>query len=394
MSDPIEWLSKLRAPSSRGRVDEVRDRLERTGYRAAAPSVLARAAFGVAIAAAVLVAVLAWPRTEAPLALEVDGVPAVVGAEPATEEHGVELRFTDGTNVEVARRARLRVAELTPRGATLELAAGRVALDVRPRPHAQWSVWAGTVEVRVHGTRFSVERAEDGVQVEVERGLVEVRPDGAPSVWLHDGERYPAAVPVSTPSGPIRAPAHEPTHVDDAVDSETAPPRPLPRGAHATMPDRAPEIYALLVSDGRYADALARLDAQGVEHELGSLPASELVAVGDAARLGRRPREARAAYEALAARFPDASERSRASFALGRVCADALHDEACAIAAFRAVVERAPSSPLATDARGRLLEVLVAAERLDEARSVAASIVERDPDSPRLAAARALLGAP
>lgn len=384
--------------ASLSRVGEVRARLERSGF-APAPAVDRRprwiAGGSIVLAAAIL---LLWLGTRRePVAFELDGAPAAAGAPIAAQAHGVELRFSEGSTIELARGSLAVVERTSEQGAVLRLDRGLAEIDIRPRPSAGWSVRAGELEVRVHGTRFSVRREGDVIEVEVERGLVEVRRHGAGSVWLRDGERYRHGPPASVDPPTISAPP------GGGLAAGQARPPPLPEqiGPRATAwrrqpPARrppAPPDYQTLVRAGLFDEALAQAEARGFARELETLPRGELLALGDAARFARAPARARAAYEAVRRRFPGTSETAMASFALGRVCADQLADPRCATQAFDDYLDALPDGPLAADALGRLIEARRDAGDNDGARRAAARYLERHPDGPRRELARSVLGA-
>ena len=97
----------------------------------------------------------------------------------------------------------------------LEVETGRATFDVARDPAREFRVEAGEVRVIVVGTRFSVQRVDGRVSVEVERGRVEVH-RGTDLVVLGPTERWegaeesPAveAVDAEAHRGGRRAPRH------------------------------------------------------------------------------------------------------------------------------------------------------------------------------------------
>lgn len=96
---------------------------------------------------------------------------------------GAQVELADG-QAEIEQREAQRPA--------IHLRSGRVSLQVPPLRGGQLSVTTGDAEVIVHGTRFTVTRqeTEDATRVEVEEGLVEVRPRGGKrsAIFLRAGE--------------------------------------------------------------------------------------------------------------------------------------------------------------------------------------------------------------
>ena len=100
----------------------------------------------------------------------------------------------DGSRIELEARTRIEVVESAEENLAMRLRRGRVECDFVPKPGRRFTLFASGVEVRVTGTRFSVELAPDGerVEVAVERGSVEVTwPLAAePKRRLAAGERW------------------------------------------------------------------------------------------------------------------------------------------------------------------------------------------------------------
>ena len=82
----------------------------------------------------------------------------------------------DGSRLELAARSRVEMVESSASALSVRLNHGRVECDLKPRAGRRFAVLAAGVEVRVTGTRFSVELSPDKrrVAVAVTRGSVEV----------------------------------------------------------------------------------------------------------------------------------------------------------------------------------------------------------------------------
>ncbi len=215
---------------------------------------------GVLVLVAAAALLLLWPRSPALLA---EGAVAVLAAD------GVRL-----TPAAVAEGpATLQVLARDARGARVALVEGRAVFEVDPRaPGRALTVVAGDVEVAVTGTRFSVARRGEHVDVVVERGAVAVRWPGS-AANLVAGDRWsgppePVAV-ASPPPAPSPAPAPAPSPAPAPVVAPR-PPRiglPSPGPADPPAPAPPPADDAAASARARASDLDAR-DAGGSPADL------------------------------------------------------------------------------------------------------------------------------
>ncbi|WP_437672117.1 FecR domain-containing protein [Sorangium sp. So ce131] len=120
-------------------------------------------------------------------------------------------------------------------------------------------------------------------------------------------------------------------------------------------PGEAPGWRALAL-DARYKDALAAAEHEGFDAICGSASASDLHALGDAARLGGSSARAVQAFAAVRRRFPGSPEAASAAFLLGRIAQDQNKDHAGAARWFARYLSEHPAGAFAADAAGRLVE--------------------------------------
>ncbi|MBN2498299.1 MAG: FecR domain-containing protein [Deltaproteobacteria bacterium] len=103
------------------------------------------------------------------------------------------LELGDGSRILLEADSRLRFAALGESGAQLDLLAGELSCDVRPRlPGQVFIVSAGPGSAIVRGTRFAVWLAADGrMNLEVDRGIVELKPrePGPEPLLVHAGQQ-------------------------------------------------------------------------------------------------------------------------------------------------------------------------------------------------------------
>jgi hypothetical protein len=158
-----------------------------------------------------------------------------------------------------------------------------------------------------------------------------------------------------------------------------------PRSAHAGADDGA---WRALLTSGHAAEGLAAAKTSGALARLDTLSDSDALLVADAARLTHDPELARRALSAVANRTgPDSAE---GAFLLGRLEAEQHHADAAA-SAFRRSIERAPKGEWAEEARGRLLETLLATPDQEAASAAAVDYLVHHPDGAWSRTARATL---
>jgi TolA-binding protein len=311
------------------------------------------------------------------------------------------FRFDDGSSIQLGPDARGRL--VTDRAfVRFELTAGRASFDVTPGQKRTWTITAGKNEVRVVGTRFVVSySASQAFEVDVERGVVSVRvPERNASVELKAGDRLrgaPGRMEVAHASArALPPPPPEPERVPEsdggssAESLASAPPEVRPPPSVETAPN--PE-WRNRYRDGKYADSLALMRADGVTERLNELPPRILAEVADAARLGGDLELAARALTVLMRRFPSAPEARDGQFLLGRVHA-LRGDQKSAIAAFEAYLKPGHSSQYANEAVGRLMELYSAQGNDERARAMAARYLDRAPNGPYRRLARSLVARP
>ena len=202
-------------PSPRAWHELVRDRAT-PGRRRWSNGWLLVAAGVVGLAAAFGIAgVVRRGILSSPLTFSVDGGVRGPGGDIQAEAGaGSDVLFSDGTEVQLASNARLRVAPPGPHGARMRLQAGEAQFQVVHRPHAAWFVEAGPYVIEVTGTAFDVRwsEAEQVAEVKMRSGSVRVSgPLLRERVTLGRGERLVARVT----AGDVR--------IDDAHAASAAP---------------------------------------------------------------------------------------------------------------------------------------------------------------------------
>jgi hypothetical protein len=382
-----------------------------------------------AVALACAAAFLAWPRASDPAALVMhigasqEPVRAGTWVEAPENKGDLRLSFSDGTHIDMAPRARLRVIELSPRGAHLMLESGRARVAVVPRSGAAWRLSAGPFSVRVIGTRFDVgwDPDADAFELDLAKGEVELSGcvfgrqyrmltghtvaascrNGQLNVKRRGAHAAApkATEPVAAP--PVAAPielVEEPTPSADARPIRPHVTRSRPGAARTRARARAPiesasaADWRALAQEGKYAEAFASARISGFALECERADAEGLALLAQAARhVGQTDGEADALL-LLRSRYAGTARAALAAFALGRLEFDKRHAHAKAAQWFGTYLKEQPQGTLAREARGRLMEATLAAGDRARARELAASYLRDHPSGPHAQLARSLAG--
>jgi hypothetical protein len=174
--------------------------------------------------------------------------------------------------------------------------------------------------------------------------------------------------------------------------------RPRPLAALPAPPEAPPGEppaaigWQELASKGRFAESYAAAESIGLARLCESASSRELLILSESARLSGHAAAARRPLLAARTRFPGSAEEAAATFALGRIAFDDLHDDAEAAQWFATLLREHPAGSLTREATGRLIEALVRGGDLASARAHAARYLEAFPTGPHAPLARRTLG--
>ncbi len=322
----------------------------------------------VLLAAAALLLVLSagalrYFRPGAPLMLSSGAPPSVLDAARGR----VESRFADGSRIELGAGSRMEVLRNDGQSFVSVLQRGQGVFEVEPGGPRRWVVHAGIANVEVIGTRFRVVREPGRVEVGVTHGVVMVRAESLPGGTVRLGAGQSIVV---------RAP--------NAADGSAAPPAPI-RGSPASPAEIAPAPSVTPAPTAPpsppHASARTRAQPQPTGDAI-----DELFRVADQARTRGDNAAAVAAYEAVLARAPARDpRRGLAAMSLTRLTLRG--DPARAATALDGSMQGMPSA-LAEDALARQVEAEGRAGRKDEAARLARIYLSRFPDGRREADVR------
>lgn len=358
------------------------------GIDAPAPSRWRFVAPALALAAAVGLALVLWP--EAPLGVQLRGQPEApvdfVAAAPGAEE---VMDFSDGSEVRVREASELRLLGVTAQGAQVSLERGAAHVQVVHRQQTRWTFSAGPYRVHVVGTEFELRWNPDthGLVVEMDDGIVEVDGPGLARQRVTSRQKLeafaePASASLYLEAAPVAA------GTDDATTA------PAKRRREQDRPVEPPRYtgpsWRQLADKGDARGAMSAAEQAGFTWLARSMPLADVLALGDVARKAKEPQRATEAWLAVRERFSGTVGASEAALRLGEL-ADAQRDVDGALRWFRQAAQESPNAPTAPTALGRQLEVLVRAQRDDEAKLVAAEYLARFKNGPDAPAAKAAL---
>ena len=421
-------MSKLRAPLKRV-FDEPLSELElqrmwrKLQVRAAAPvglphSAVRRLAWPLLAAACLsLLGLVAYATPWLPLAfspapLTLTGNARLSSRQSFGGQHGVHLSLSDGSQVRLSDDAVLSVTDNSGPSFGTRIERGRAEFEVKPGGRRRWRVECGSVRVEVVGTRFSVERGERGVLVQVTRGVVAVHGETIPGGDRRLGagdELYvatgvastaatrPAAVALAKlqPSAADHQPQPSAANYQPQPTASNYPPPPLAAGASSgprAEPEPAarvaPRTWPKTVPGAKPLATRARSSGpEGLDAQL-----SSLLRAADAARRARDFERARNLLEQVMRLSPAGQYAAVAGITLGRMQMQAQPDRAAE--ALRAALAATPPAGLREDIMARLVEAHVRAGHVELARAAAAAYEQAFPRGRRLAEVRHWIAPP
>lgn len=306
------------------------------------------------------------------------GASAWQNATLSTAGDALALDLDDGSHLSLAAHTRVEVAERSANAVELRLTQGRVTCDVVPNTARRFVVSAAGVEVRVTGTRFTVELSpdRDRVSVEVQRGTVEVRSPDAPSPRpLRAGEHWSVAIGARAVKDEPSAPAGE-TEPERAEPAPVVRPRSVPTSGRAT--------------DAPAPEASSQPD--DAAPSLATSSARELLDRANAARRAGDVVHAVAAYELLLAKYPSDPRAGLAAFELGRLRMDRLGNLPGAVNALRQAMALTKDAGFREDAMARLVRAYDGMGATDRCREAQAAYLESYPSGVHAASVRARCG--
>lgn len=320
-------------------------------------------AIGAAAAALALLGVVAGFALRTPREAFVPGQVAV------TQDTARSWWLAEGSQVAVDPSSTVTLASADESDVVLIVESGRAAFDVTKNPSRRFVVKADSVEVRVVGTKFTVQRDGHDVAVSVLRGIVEVR-EGEVVRRLTAGERWSRGTGLApeldelegeeeaaTPR-PTRSPPRVLRKHRSQATAEPSPAEPPPPAA----PSELPSVDPPAVTSAAPAPA-------------------DTFAAAMRARANGHAKEAMTLFQQVSERWPSSAYAPMSAFEWGRLALDSQDDPRQAARAFERTLELATSSSLIQDTLARLTEAYARYD-VSSCRRVQAEYLRRFPGGP------------
>jgi TolA-binding protein len=367
---------------------------------------LAAAAAGVLVG----IGIFAHVRSR-PLLFTAGEQPGVVETWVAAPDgRGVPLRFSDGTLFQLEPSSRARVVAVDAHGASVALESGSLHADVVHSEQSAWRVIAGPLTVRVTGTRFDVRwsASAEEFSVAVTQGSVvisgavvggerAVRAGETLRVYVSEHRLELPNTAELTAGGRVKVAGAGPRPTPSVPEAAAAPALTPDAAAQSTIPAPAPAVSSVAADWRQFArkgslrEAFAAAQATGFDAACQGASPSELLQLGDGARLSGNSASAKQALLRLRSAFPRDSRRAAAAFALGKIAFDQTRAYAEAAEWFATSIRELPGGSLAREAAGRLIEARRRAGDDAGARRAAEDYLARYPDGPHADLARSLV---
>jgi hypothetical protein len=267
----------------------------------------------------------AWGLVTASLLLVV-GLSAALLARPKGLRPGAEVEsaqssvatFSDGSQAELGPATALTLETQRDDLVEVKLRSGVATFEVAKRPQRQFVVHAHDVRVRVVGTRFTVRKSAEGVEVSVLRGVVEVS-RGAEVVSLTAGQSWHSTPEVAAAGG-AAPPEPEPAAPEVAEPDAPEPPGVHPAPATAAHHRKHPHPSA---------------PPPGPASAAGKEAVEDAFSAALAARREGNSSDAATMFERFIRDYPADGRTSVAAFELGRIRMDVLNNPRGAVEALQ-----------------------------------------------------------
>ena len=345
-------------------------------------------AVALALAAAALLTL--GFRADSQLSYELRGGHAQDGVIEA-ERGEATVALSDGSSILAENRTKFSVDVVGRNSALTRLVAGKLHVRVVHNDDTGYRFIAGPYEVRVVGTEFDLawDPRGSGLGLTMSKGEVRLVEPGGKLRTLKAGEtlHLPSVADnlVQKRSAADRQ-ANEPA-------AELAPPEPAVDAAapsRAAHDARLPPAWDALVAKGQFADVVHEAETLGIDSVTERRGASDLKALGQAARyVGQRALSLRA-FSALRERNRGTDAARQAAFFLGRL-QEEQGNQAEALRWLNTYVAEAPRGVYAAEAYGRRLSLTERLRGKAQAQPLAREYLERFPEGAYAPSARALV---
>ncbi|MBN2803784.1 MAG: FecR domain-containing protein [Deltaproteobacteria bacterium] len=252
--------------------------------------------------------VIMWNKKAGPLLIsDGESLPAKYAA-----SSDVNVDFSDDSNLKIKKGALLEVLDNSATSMRFSLRTGRVDFNITPGGPRKWIIDCGELQVEVVGTKFSIFRRKNSIDVQVLRGAVLVK-----SQLVTDGVQRLNA-------GDVLRVDMQKKSTGTAAKSALAKLVKKPKKASLKKIEMNKKhektLWRDYVQSGEYKEAYDQLGEEGLKTlSQNSKVPSELFMLSDIARLGGHPQDAVLPLQTIISDFSDDSKAGLAAYTLARL---------------------------------------------------------------------------
>jgi hypothetical protein len=348
---------------------------------------IAAIAVAVGIAAGLLLTL--GFRADSQLSYDVRGATAQGGIIEAKRGEAT-VSLSDGSSILAENQTKFSVDVVGRNSALTRLVEGKLHIRVQHNDDTSYRFIAGPYEVRVVGTEFDLAwDPQSGLSLSMSKGEVRLAEPGGKLRTLGPGQslQLPGLEQALARAERGGGPASQET--ERSRPAVPAPPsEPVERARGSANPPAAGSSWDGMVAKGQFAEVVREAETLGVDAVLSGRSASDLKALGQAARyVGQRALALRA-FNALRQRGGSDAAR-QAAFFLARL-QEEQGNQAEALRWLNVYVSEAPRGVYAAEAYGRRLSLTERLRGRSAARPLAREYLERFPEGAYAQSARGI----
>ncbi len=355
------------------------------------------ALFGVALAAAAAGILALGFRADSQLTYELRGGSSQAGVIEAKRGEAT-VSLSDGSSILAENQTRFSVDVVGRNAALTRLVSGKLHVRVQHNDDTSYRFLAGPYEVRVVGTEFDIawDPRGAGLSLAMTKGEVRLAEPGGALRTLRAGQvvRLPVPQPLATNVAPAPTPTPAAPSASAPVAAMATQPAPAEPAVEHARRDASPASSAVswdgMVAKGQFAEVVRDAETLGVDSVTRTRGASDLKALGQAARyVGKRALSMRA-FLALRERNRGSDAARQAAFFLGRL-QEEQGNQAEALRWLSTYVSEAPSGVYAAEAFGRRMSLTERQRGRAAALPLAREYLERFPEGAYAQSARGIV---
>jgi len=385
-TDPFATLARMQDDDLLGRQDDLVRLRTRVLHRANTPvPSFARRAVLFAAAALLLFGAGMFIATRY---ANSENPPVRASSQPshwlvASADAPKNMSFSDGSTIALEAASIARVLQTAPQEVQVVLEQGAANVHVTHAEDTHWLLEAGPYHVVVTGTEFLLTWDPGGkiFSLELYRGAVRVtgpllkegkNVEAGQRVEAHlTQERIEITSMLARPDEPRKAAA------SSARGSVREKQRPRSSASPAPPEESS---WQLLCRSGQFEAVVSQAKQRGLHPTMGDASSSDLMALGEAARLTHNPIIAQDVYQSVRTRFPGTAQSSTAAFHLGRMAFDQHRAYGLAARWLEIYLQENSGGSFAREALGKLMEAHLKTGNRKAAQTCARSYLEKYPD--------------